>query len=450
MEPSSKQLSDSISIKLDNLRPLSFDCCIYRVPENLRSIKREAYRPLVVSIGPFHYKDERLRAMEEHKLRCLKYFLNRAESHNLEDYVNFVKEREELVRKCYAEEFTLNSGGFVEMVLVDAAFIIELFLRDWDNGDRRGGNDRIVGRPRMIDQVLDDIRLEENQLPFFIIRALYDFAREPDLPDYPSFLGLTCKFFLFEQIELRSQPKHFVDFLRFCYLPSPPPPKPDESGERPCCFSVTYLHKAGVKFVDFLRACFPPPKPDESGERPFCFNVAYLHKAGVKFELAKKGSSLLDITFDGGVLKIPKIMIEDSTESIWRNLMVFEQCHQFEDAYIIDYLCLLDSLIDDPKDVEMLIQDKIIENWLGTNEDVSDIFRNLQNYIRINPSTFYYSDVCQKLNDHCRSTWHKYRAILRQKYFNHPWAVISVISAIVLLLLTVIQAITGVVSIIHK
>ncbi|GAB4835927.1 hypothetical protein Ancab_000846 [Ancistrocladus abbreviatus] len=140
---------------------------------------------------------------------------------------------------------------------------------------------------------------------------------QPDLLDYPSFLVLTCKFFVFEEIERHSEPMHFVDFLR----------------------------------------------------------------AGVKFELAKEGSSLLDITFDGGVLKIPKIKIVDSTESIWRNLMVFEQCHQFEVTYTIDYLSLLDFLIDDHKDVKMLIQDKIIENWLGTNEDVSDLFRKLRTQI---------------------------------------------------------------------
>ncbi|GAB4835920.1 hypothetical protein Ancab_000839 [Ancistrocladus abbreviatus] len=515
MEPSSKQLSVSISIKLSNLRPLSSDCCIYRVSEDLRSINREAYRPSVVSIGPFHYKDKRLRAMKEYKLRYLKSFLSRAKNHNLEYYVNVVKGREALVRGSYAEEFNLGSDTFIEMVLVDAAFIIELFLRKWFH-ELREENDRIFGRPGMIDQVTHDIKLEENQLPFFIIRELYAFACEPYPLVYPFFSMLTCKFFRFTEIELDLEPMHFVDFLRYCYLSSSPgesgerpccfsvtylhkagvkfvdflracfpPPKPDESGERPCCFSVTYLHKAGVKFVDFLRPCFPPPKPDESGERPCCFsvtylhkvgvkfvdflracfpppkpvesseqpccfNVAYLHKAGVKFELAKKGSSLLDITFDCGVLKIPKIRIEDSTESIWRNLLVFEQCHQFEVTHIIDFLSLLDFLIDDPKDVEMLIQDKIIENWLGTNEDVSDLFRKLRNHIMMDPLTFYYRDICQKLNDHCNSTWCKNRAILRQKYFNHPWAVLSVISAIVLLLLTVIQAITGVISVIHK
>ncbi|GAB4835942.1 hypothetical protein Ancab_000861 [Ancistrocladus abbreviatus] len=412
MEPSSDKLSDSISIKLDNLHPLSSDCCIYRVAEKLRSVNREAYRPSVVSIGPFHYKDERLRAIEEHKLRYLKHFLNRTKNRNLEDYVNFVKEREELVRKCYAEEFTLNSGGFVEMVLVDAAFIIELFLRYCGNEDLSGGNDRIFGRPRMLDQVFDDIRLEENQLPFFIIRALYDFAREPDLLDYPSFSVLTCKVFKFEEIELHPEPAHLVDFLRFCYLPSFPRPPPPY--KRPFCFSITYLHKAGVKIV-----------PAEA-------------------------NSLLDITFHEGVLRIPNIVLDDSTESVWRNLAVFEQCHYIEDPYIIDYLVLLDLLIDDPKDVEILIENGILTNELGNNEDVSNLFRNLTKQITMSIPAFLYAEVCQQLNDYCRSTWHKNKAMLKQKYFNHPWAVLSVISAIVLLLLTVVQAITGVISAIHK
>ncbi|GAB4835947.1 hypothetical protein Ancab_000866 [Ancistrocladus abbreviatus] len=412
MEPSSKQLSDSIISKLSNLRPLSSHCCIYRVPEDLCSINREAYRPVVVSIGPFHYKDERLCAMEEYKLTYLKSFLTRAKSHNLEDYVSVVKGREKLVRECYVEEFTLSSGGFVEMVLVDAAFIIEVFLRCWDPGLREE-NDRIFARPWMITRVGCDIRLEENQLPFFIIQELYDFAFEPYGLNYPYFLDITGKFFRVAPRELRSEPKHFVDFLHACYLPSSPPPEP-----------------------------VIPSKP------PFCFSVSYLHKAGVKIVPAKE-SSLLDITFHEGVLRIPKIDLQDSTESLWRNLVVFEQCHYIENSYITNYLVLLDCLIDDPKDVQILIENGILTNRLGNNENASNLFTNLVKQINIFEPNFYYRDVCQQLNDYCSSTWHKNKAMLRQKYFNHPWAVLSVISTIVLLLLTVIQAITGVISIIH-
>ncbi|GAB4835952.1 hypothetical protein Ancab_000871 [Ancistrocladus abbreviatus] len=413
MEPSSKQLSDSITSKLGNLHPLSSHCCIYRVPEYLRSINREAYRPFVVSIGPFHYKDKRLHAMKEYKLRYLKSFLNRAKRHNLEDYVSFVKRWEKSVRECYAEEFTLSSGGFVEMVLVDAAFIIELFLRCYDP-QLIEENDRIFGRPWMINEVVGDMKLEENQLPFFITRELYDFAFEPDGLNYLHFLVITCAFFKVIPRELRLEPMHFVDFLRACYLPSSPRPN-TVATNRPL----------------------------------FCFRATYLHKAGVKIEPAE-GSSLLDITFHEGVLRIPKIDIHDSDVNVWRNIMVFEQSHYIKDSYIIDYLVLLDRLIDDPKDVEILIENGILTSRMGNNENVSDIFANLVRWNTISGSNFYYAHLCQQLTDYCNSTWHKNKAILRQRYFNHPWAAISVISAIVLLLLTVIQAITGAISIIHK
>ncbi|GAB4835926.1 hypothetical protein Ancab_000845 [Ancistrocladus abbreviatus] len=413
MERTKPQLLDSIEIKLHNLCALPNPCCIYKVPEKLRIINSEAYRPSVVSIGPFHYKDERLRAMEEYKLRYLKSFLDRADNHNLEDFVNVVKGREELVRQSYSEVLDLDSGTFIEMVLVDAAFIIELFLRK-SRHELREENDRIFAIPHMIDELNDDMKLEENQLPFFIIRELYDFAFEPDGHGWPHFLSITGKFFEDELGVQRPEPKHFVDFLRARYLPLSRPPQPDKRDEQPSCFSVTHLHKAGVKIE------------------------------------ATKESSLLAIKFDGGVLGIPKINLQDSTESIWRNLAVFEEHHYQEDSYIMDYLFLLDFLINDPRDIEFLVENGIVTHWLGNTEDVSDLFRNLTKQITINSSNFCYADLCQQLNAYCNSKCRKNKTILRQKYFNHPWAVLSVISAIVLLLLTVIQAITGVISVIHK
>ncbi|GAB4835944.1 hypothetical protein Ancab_000863 [Ancistrocladus abbreviatus] len=229
-------------------------------------------------------------------------------------------------------------------------------------------------------------------------RELYDFTFEPDGLDYLYFLDITCKFFGATPRELRSEPKHFIDFLQACYLPLSP--QPELVG------------------------------PDK---QPFCFSVSYLHKVGVKIMPATKEWTLLDITFHEQVLRILRIELQDSTESVWRNLLIFEQCHYYVDSYIIDYLILLDLLIDDPKDVEILIYKGILTNGLEDNENVSNLFGNLT----------------KQPNDYYNSTWHKNKAILRQKYFNHPWAVLSFISTIVLLLLTVIQAITSLISVIH-
>ncbi|KAE9601005.1 hypothetical protein Lalb_Chr13g0293141 [Lupinus albus] len=34
--------------------PITGDCCIYRVPFNIRLLNQDAFTPKVVSIGPFH------------------------------------------------------------------------------------------------------------------------------------------------------------------------------------------------------------------------------------------------------------------------------------------------------------------------------------------------------------------------------------------------------------
>ncbi|GAB4840556.1 hypothetical protein Ancab_021325 [Ancistrocladus abbreviatus] len=238
----------------------------------------------------------------------------------------------------------------------------------------------------MMDRVCCDMRLEENQLPFSFIQGLYDFAFTPD--DYrarPSFLELTFEFFNIEPGEMCPYPKHFVDVLRACYSP-----------------------------------LFPRPRPLNPSIPPFYFSVTHLLEAGGKIVLARGSSSLLDITFQKGVLSIPKIVLVDYTELDWRNLVVFEQCHCIEDSYITDYLVLLDHLIDDPKDVKILIEKDILRNRLGNNKDALDPFGNLVKQINIYDKRFYYSSVCRDLNAYYNSTWHKSKAVLRQKYFSHP------------------------------
>ncbi|GAB4855429.1 hypothetical protein Ancab_039763 [Ancistrocladus abbreviatus] len=145
--------------------------------------------------------------------------------------------------------------------------------------------------------------------------------------------------------------------------------------------------------------------------------------------------------FTKGTLKIPPLNLEDVTKSFFRNLMVFEQCHYYFDSYIIDYVALLHFLINTPEDVEMLVERGIIENWLANNEEVSNIFNSMFKQIKLADSNFYYSTLCQKLNEYYYTPWRRQRAMLKQKYFNHPWAVISFIYATVLLLLTIIQVV---------
>ncbi|BBG95488.1 hypothetical protein Prudu_1167S000200 [Prunus dulcis] len=98
------------------------------VPERLRRVSEKAYTPQVVSIGPLHHGKEGLKAMEDHKKRYLQDYIRRTRV-SLADYVQKVKDQEAKLRSCYAET---------------------------------------------IQDVWPDMRLLENQLPFFILEELFD------------------------------------------------------------------------------------------------------------------------------------------------------------------------------------------------------------------------------------------------------------------------------------
>ncbi|GMG99648.1 hypothetical protein Nepgr_001488 [Nepenthes gracilis] len=375
MDDPNMALAVSIEKKVDNLPTLSANCCIYQVPKYLRSINEAAYRPFVVSIGPFYYKDKMLCPMEEHKLRYLRTFMICSINiRRLKDYIQIIREREMVIRQHYMQNFELSSNEFTEMVLVDSIFIIELFRRLTDS-TLIEENDQLYYKPRMIDEVYRDLQLLENQLPIFILETLYNFAFK-----VPSFSSITCKFFNVKEVEVRDF-KHFVDLLRTCHLPSSLRSSPN-SGTKFCTtVSATYLYNAGVKFVPYI------------------------------------DKSLLDIEFNRGSLKMPPLNLDDSTESFFRNLMVFEQYHYPLDSYIIDYIVFLGFLIKTPNDVKILVQRGIINNWLGDNEEASNFFKTIGKHIKILNSRFYYSDICKRLDKYCNNGWNRNVAILKQKYF---------------------------------
>ncbi|KAK9682660.1 hypothetical protein RND81_10G087600 [Saponaria officinalis] len=352
--------------------------------------------------------------MQNLKLRYLKSFLQRNPAHSIQQYVNVLRGWEGLARQCYVETIKLPLREiFTEMLLVDAVFIIELFLRNCFV-EYIDENDRIFNKPRMLLEVTRDVRLEENQLPFFILKGLYEmaFGSSPQNRSL-SFLDVTYQFLTgrkdaVPQRIATSDIKNLVDFLRVCHLPS------------------------------VLRGQFP----NKNSKFEFPSSVTELSEAGVKF-VASKSENLLDVRFVKGVLEIPRIKVTDDTETLFRNIMVFEQCHYYYDSYIIDYFALMDSLINTPKDVEILSQRGIIENWLGNNEEVANLFSKIFKQTRLKDPNFYYSGICRDMNEYASRSWHRWRAILKHDYFSHPWAGISVFYAIVVLILTALQVYTG-------
>ncbi|EXB98270.1 hypothetical protein L484_014254 [Morus notabilis] len=96
---------------------------------------------------------------------------------SLKDYIELVRKREQKVRNQYAENFeSTSSNKFVEMILVDTAFVIEVLCKNHSK-ELVEENDLIFNRPWKVKEVREDMMLLENQLPFFMLEDVLSLAK---------------------------------------------------------------------------------------------------------------------------------------------------------------------------------------------------------------------------------------------------------------------------------
>jgi hypothetical protein len=412
MEHQDKALANNITQMLESLEPpLSPECCIYRVPSDLRKVNEEAYTPEVISIGPFHHGNKRLETMEKLKGRYFKRFVQRA-ALNVKNLVTIIRNKEADVRRCYAETIQLSSDNCVKMILVDASFIIVFFLtrksKEWT------GEDDLT--PRLIATIKKDIRLLENQLPFFVMEELYNFAFA-FRSNLPSFTELAIKFFKRSKTrDISCDPnlkiRHFVDLLRTSFLPQSIPQR--------------------------------KPKRNRGIRLTHLYTASQLDEAGMKFKVSSS-KCLFDLKFTNGVLEMPSLNLNDYTESLFRNIMALEQCHYPFDSYFTNYILILDFLIDTTKDVDLLVRNKILVNGLGNSIAVTTFVNNLCREIFILEVNSDYFHLCKDLNTFYEDPRHSWKATLRRDYFSTPWRTASTVAAIILLVLTFTQTICSII-----
>nr|XP_023915583.1 UPF0481 protein At3g47200-like [Quercus suber] len=216
------------------------DCCIYKVPKRLRKVKEEAYTPKLISIGPIHRGNLELKDMEMRKQRyCNKFFCRIKKTK--EEFESFIEENKDKIRNCYAEEITLPCGKeFVNVILLDSIFIIELFWMTFKREDNR--KEYILSKPWLEEGIKNDLILLENQLPFFI---LHDLSEQSGCNI--SFITLACNYFCPGHEDLYTEMeavKHFTDFYRHFYHP----PNQNLGYSIEHLYSATKLDTSGLIF----------------------------------------------------------------------------------------------------------------------------------------------------------------------------------------------------------
>ncbi|KAB2064957.1 hypothetical protein ES319_A09G056700v1 [Gossypium barbadense] len=391
--------------------------CISKVPNYLRQVNEKAYEPQLISIGPYHRGKLHLKAMEERKIGFLQQLVEETMVMNASKYVMKMRELETQARKCYEQPLCLDSDEFVKMLLLDGCFIVQLIRlclkKDLVNYYTNG----------YFLALIQDFLLVENQLPFFVIWELFSVIETG--VDQGMFIEAVFDMF-FHRVPGKGRPKHDL-------------------------ISITSEIKHLLDFT-YHHCCHPSSSELEALNETRNFDMNFircaleLQESGIKFETIE-GNSMFDIRFENKTLLIPKLNIDDYTESFLRNLIAFEQLFVADRdvKHASDYMVLMDSLIDSPKDVEILCQHGIINNMLGDDKAVAAMINSLGIYV-CHSHNFYYSGVFEDVNKHCSKRWNIWMANLKHNYFNSPWSLISLMAAILLLLLTVLQTVLSVLS----
>ncbi|KAL6003615.1 hypothetical protein ACLOJK_023848 [Asimina triloba] len=173
-------------------------------------------------------------------------------------------------------------------------------------------------------------------------------------------------------------------------------------------------------------------------------SATQLMEAGIGFKRSRT-FSLRDIEFKDGILSVPFIVVDDATEPTLLNVMAFERLHVGAGNEVTAYVFFMDNLINSYLDVAFLQSQEIIVNWLGSDNEVADLFNQLSKEATLDPDSAL-DHVYEQMYEYCGKRCSLLRANrhlvdLRHAYLNSPWTFISLVAAIFLLSLAVIQTV---------
>ncbi|KAF8041440.1 hypothetical protein BT93_A0131 [Corymbia citriodora subsp. variegata] len=356
----------SIQRKMENF---SSSVNIRRVQEQLRRENERHYSPVLVSIGPYHRGKQTLEDMEKHKWRYLFTLLNRNPDIGLtlDRCVKSLQELENRARRSYEGAIDLSSNDFIEMMLVDSCFIIELFIKCSSRSLRRR-NDPLFCTPGKLYDLRRDMVLLENQIPLFILQRL------------------------FQIVPIPKQCSHSLIDLAFRFFKSMMPGEQEYLREK--------LSEEAHHLLDLVHHWLIPAnytKKDAPTRKSLNKCAVELQAAGIKFK--RSGTrSMLDVEFSKGVLHVPALKINPSTETLLRNLIALEHYQCIDTQCVTSYAYLIHKLMSSEKDEELFRERHIVSDYMDGNTKVVKLFGDLCK--DVNLEDFHYEELCVQMEEY--------------------------------------------------
>ncbi|XP_024023220.1 uncharacterized protein LOC21393455 [Morus notabilis] len=424
---------------------------------------RQHFNLQQLSIGPIHAAKSGF-FNAKLKIKLAEHFIN-ISGRTKDILLRGIKEKAEEIKKyfhkdaimLYAVEEHYNDDELIILVYFDGCAILG-FIDAYVN-QKLNMFDISPGEAASIQE---DLFLLENQIPFIVLESLMGVQTESgnkDLVlDFCRFIALMgnnlgefTKFLLLDSVH--KHPLHILDLLREVQLL-----------DNPNCFHQnecmpTYLIRrlfsllcycacGAVAFISWILKRFNKPESLPQYSRVPFLNVQELKNAGIEF---KPSDSLKSISFHSSFfttaqLKLPRLVLDNVTVKMLFNFAAYEMClsesHRNQEPWLISYMKLLESLVDDENDVKDLKAADILQTGHISDADVANLINGMGSKL-LPPAIDTYARVKKKIGMHCRSRSRRRCALwIAQVYnthFRNPWTILALFAAIAVLVLTFVQ-----------
>ncbi|KAJ0715335.1 hypothetical protein HanPI659440_Chr13g0499931 [Helianthus annuus] len=395
--------------------PPSSTARIHRVPMILKEhIDHEKYYvPKVASLGPYHHGNPNLESVEGFK----PLYTNKLLEGNQESIRSLYHSLAKMVRTLkgiYEDDVDhLSDDEFTRMMLLDGCFILYVIEHIFLNNEK----DNLGLKSHQIMFIQQDMFLLENQIPYQVLTEVMKFVPY-------EFWDMKIKRFIDDNILAAER----------CRVSGAKLPKLPVDGPVPD--TINHL-------LELLQTRLTKDKPRETlpNDRYTFRNVNELKEVGIRFKPSRT-RSIAQIKFSKcgffANIELPPITVDDSTKPMLLNLVAYEMCsNDTNESWVTSYICLLDSLIDHAEDVKVLRKAGILDNQLGSDEEVAGLFNEIGRDLV--PNNFAYSAARSAIQKHYESKRNTWISQLKHEYIKTPWAFVALLAGLVGLFLSSVQ-----------
>ncbi|CAM0913075.1 unnamed protein product [Alopecurus aequalis] len=168
-------------------------------------------------------------------------------------------------------------------------------------------------------------------------------------------------------------------------------------------------------------------------------SVSKLVNAGVKVAATTGGLSTICFDLKTATLHLPVVTVDSNTEVMIRNLVAYESSAASGPRVLTRYTELMNGIIDDDADVALLRQRGVVLNRMKSDGAVTKLWNGMSRSTRLTkvPAV---DRAVEEMNRYYNGRWRVKTKRFMRKYVFSSWQLLTFIAAIMMLMLTTLQA----------